>query len=88
RYVDARVRRGLLWCLKYTVIMPLATMARMAMLVLWKDNTTTGQLMVLELDFERPTATARLFPVRERLPSPHVVPGCTLSTTAASDDLL
>ncbi|MBB7369605.1 hypothetical protein HEM92_019340 [Escherichia coli] len=26
RYVVARVLRGLFWCLKYTVILPLATM--------------------------------------------------------------
>ncbi|EET3009832.1 conjugal transfer protein TraP, partial [Escherichia coli] len=42
RYVVARVLRGLFWCLKYTVILPLATMALMALFVLWKDNTTPG----------------------------------------------
>ncbi|MBB6933102.1 conjugal transfer protein TraP, partial [Escherichia coli] len=40
RYVVARVLRGLFWCLKYAVILPLATMALMALFVLWKDNTT------------------------------------------------
>ncbi len=30
RYVVARVLRGLFWCLKYAVILPLATMALMA----------------------------------------------------------
>ncbi|WP_284345770.1 conjugal transfer protein TraP, partial [Escherichia coli] len=44
RYVVARVLRGLFWCLKYTVILPLATMALMALFVLWKDNTTPGKL--------------------------------------------
>ncbi|EKJ6250445.1 conjugal transfer protein TraP, partial [Escherichia coli] len=39
RYVVARVLRGLFWCLKYIVILPLATMALMALFVLWKDNT-------------------------------------------------
>ncbi len=33
RYVVARVLRGLFWCLKYTVILPLATMALMALFV-------------------------------------------------------
>lgn len=46
RYVVARVLRGLFWCLKYTVILPLATMALMALFVLWKDNTTPGKLLV------------------------------------------
>lgn len=49
RYVVARVLRGLFWCLKYTVILPLATMALMALFVLWKDNTTPGKLLVDEL---------------------------------------
>ncbi|EEY5694897.1 hypothetical protein ERT75_21420 [Escherichia coli] len=48
RYVVARVLRGLFWCLKYTVILPLATMALMALFVLWKDNTTPGKLLVAE----------------------------------------
>ena len=50
RYVVARVLRGLFWCLKYTVILPLATMALMALFVLWKDNTTPGKLLVQETD--------------------------------------
>ena len=75
RYVVARVLRGLLWCLKYTVILPLATMALMALLVLWKDNTTPGKLLVQEIDFVRQTAPAGQFPVRECLPSLHDLPG-------------
>lgn len=63
RYVVARVLRGLFWCLKYTVILPLATMALMALFVLWKDNTTPGQLLVQEIDFVRQTAPAGQFPV-------------------------
>lgn len=47
RYVVARVLRGLFWCLKYTVILPLATMVLMALFVLWKDNTTPGKLLVV-----------------------------------------
>ena len=35
--------RTLFWCSKYTVILPLATMALMALFVLWKDNTTPGK---------------------------------------------
>ena len=53
RYVVARVLRGLFWCLKYTVILPLATMALMALFVLWKDNTTPGKLLVKEINFVR-----------------------------------
>ncbi|HEK5243504.1 conjugal transfer pilus-stabilizing protein TraP [Escherichia coli] len=75
RYVVARVLRGLFWCLKYTVILPLATMALMALFVLWKDNTTPGQLLVQEIDFVRQTAPAGQFPVRECLPSLHDLPG-------------
>lgn len=75
RYVVARVLRGLLWCLKYTVILPLATMALMALLVLWKDNTTPGKLLVQEIDFVRQTAPAGQFPVRECLPSLPDLPG-------------
>ena len=75
RYVVARVLRGLFWCLKYTVILPLATMAPMALFVLWKDNTTPGQLLVQEIDFVRQTAPAGQFPVRECLPSLHDLPG-------------
>ncbi|EAY3781848.1 conjugal transfer protein TraP [Salmonella enterica] len=75
RYVVARVLRGLFWCLKYAVILPLATMALMALFVLWKDNTTPGQLLVQEIDFVRQTAPAGQFPVRECLPSLHDLPG-------------
>ncbi|EEC7996251.1 conjugal transfer protein TraP [Escherichia coli] len=75
RYVVARVLRGLFWCLKYTVILPLATMALMALFVLWKDNTTPGKLLVQEIDFIRQTAPAGQFPVRECLPSLHDLPG-------------
>lgn len=75
RYVVARVLRGLFWCLKYTVILPLATMALMALFVLWKDNTTPGQLLVQEIDFVRQIAPAGQFPVRECLPSLHDLPG-------------
>ncbi|HCQ2553311.1 TPA: conjugal transfer protein TraP, partial [Escherichia coli] len=75
RYVVARVLRGLFWCLKYTVILPLATMALMALFVLWKDNTTPGKLLVQEIDFVRQTAPAGQFPVRECLPSLHDLPG-------------
>ena len=55
RYVVARVLRGLFWCLKYTVILPLATMALMTLFVLWKDNTTPGKLLVKEINFVRQT---------------------------------
>ncbi|MEH4758940.1 conjugal transfer protein TraP, partial [Escherichia coli] len=65
RYVVARVLRGLFWCLKYTVILPLATMALMALFVLWKDNTTPGKLLVKEINFVRQTAPAGQFPVSE-----------------------
>ncbi|EMO0730685.1 conjugal transfer protein TraP [Escherichia coli] len=75
RYVVARVLRGLFWCLKYTVILPLATMALMALFVLWKDNTTPGKLLVQEINFVRQTAPAGQFPVRECLPSLHDLPG-------------
>ncbi|EET4384958.1 conjugal transfer protein TraP [Escherichia coli] len=74
-YVVARVLRGLFWCLKYTVILPLATMALMALFVLWKDNTTPGKLLVQEIDFIRQTAPAGQFPVRECLPSLPDLPG-------------
>ncbi len=66
RYVVARVLRGLFWCLKYAVILPLATMALMALFVLWKDNTTPGKLLVQEIDFVRQTAPAGQFPGRHR----------------------
>ncbi|EGO0804509.1 conjugal transfer protein TraP, partial [Escherichia coli] len=65
RYVVARVLRGLFWCLKYTVILPLATMALMALFVLWKDNTTPGKLLVQEINFVRQTSPAGQFPVSE-----------------------
>ncbi|EHQ9014891.1 conjugal transfer protein TraP [Escherichia coli] len=65
RYVVARVLRGLFWCLKYTVILPLATMALMALFVLWKDNTTPGKLLVKEINFVRQTAPAGQFPVHD-----------------------
>ncbi|MEB6752968.1 conjugal transfer protein TraP, partial [Escherichia coli] len=42
RYVVAQGLCWLFWCLKYAVILPLATMALLALLVLWKDNTTPG----------------------------------------------
>lgn len=64
RYVVARVLRGLFWCLKYTVILPLATMALLALLVLWKDNTTPGKLLVQEIEFVRGRTPAGLYPVR------------------------
>ncbi|EAA8522744.1 conjugal transfer protein TraP [Salmonella enterica] len=75
RYVVARVLRGLFWCLKYAVILPLATMALMALFVLWKDNTTPGKLLVQEINFVRQTAPAGHFPIRECLPSLHDLPG-------------
>ncbi|MFP62457.1 conjugal transfer protein TraP [Salmonella enterica] len=75
RYVVAQVLRGLFWCLEYTVILPLATMALMALFVLWKDNTTPGKLLVQEINFIRQTAPAGHFPVRECLPSLHALPG-------------
>ncbi|STO41706.1 conjugative transfer protein [Escherichia coli] len=50
-------------------------MALMALFVLWKDNTTPGQLLVQEIDFVRQTAPAGQFPVRECLPSLHDLPG-------------
>ena len=50
RYVVAQGLCWLFWCLKYAVILPLATMALLALLVLWKDNTTPGKLLVQETD--------------------------------------
>ncbi|EFB4446992.1 conjugal transfer protein TraP, partial [Escherichia coli] len=47
------------------VILPLATMALMALFVLWKDNTTPGKLLVKEINFVRQTAPAGQFPVSE-----------------------
>ncbi|ECG3108115.1 conjugal transfer protein TraP (plasmid) [Escherichia coli] len=75
RYVVARVLRGLFWCLKYTVILPLATMALMALFVLWKDNTTPGKLLVKEINFVRQTAPAGQFPVSECRFSSSDLPG-------------
>ncbi|EMR8296378.1 conjugal transfer protein TraP [Escherichia coli] len=71
----AFVVRWLLWVVRFVVIWPLATMALMALFVLWKDNTTAGQLLVQEIDFVRQTAPAGQFPVRECLPSLHDLPG-------------
>lgn len=39
----AFVVRWLLWVVRFVVIWPLATMALMALFVLWKDNTTPGK---------------------------------------------
>ncbi|HFO5805992.1 TPA: conjugal transfer pilus-stabilizing protein TraP [Escherichia coli] len=71
----AFVVRWLLWVVRFVVIWPLATMALMALFVLWKDNTTPGQLLVQEINFVRQTAPAGQFPVRECLPSLHDLPG-------------
>ena len=71
----AFVVRWLLWVVRFVVIWPLATMVLMALFVLWKDNTTPGQLLVQEIDFVRQTAPAGQFPVRECLPSLHDLPG-------------
>ncbi|HAH2030687.1 TPA: conjugal transfer protein TraP [Escherichia coli] len=71
----AFVVRWLLWVVRFVVIWPLATMVLMALLVLWKDNTTPGQLLIQEIDFVRETAPAGQFPVRECLPSLHDLPG-------------
>lgn len=49
----AFVVRWLLWVVRFVVIWPLATMALMALFVLWKDNTTPGQLLVQEINFVR-----------------------------------
>ncbi|EMU7668783.1 conjugal transfer protein TraP [Escherichia coli] len=65
RYVVARVLRGLFWCLKYTVILPLATMVLITLFVLWKDNTTPGQLLMQEIEFVREVAPAGQFPVHD-----------------------
>ncbi|EHR8088050.1 conjugal transfer protein TraP [Salmonella enterica] len=75
RYVVARVLRGLFWCLKYAVILPLATMALMALFVLWKDNATPGKLLVKEINFVRQTAPAGQFPVSECRFSSSDLPG-------------
>ncbi len=44
RYVVARVLRGLFWCLKYTVILPLATMALMALFVFMEGQHHAGEI--------------------------------------------
>ncbi|EEU4687393.1 conjugal transfer protein TraP [Escherichia coli] len=75
RYVVARVLRGLFWCLKYAVILPPATMALMALFVLWKDNTTPGKLLVQEINFVRQTAPDGQFPVSECRFSSSDLPG-------------
>ncbi len=50
RYVVARVLRAVLfWCLKYTAILPLATMALMALFVLWKDTPRRGNYWLRRL---------------------------------------
>ncbi|HAW2653629.1 TPA: conjugal transfer protein TraP [Escherichia coli] len=64
RYVVACVLRGLSWCLMYTIILPLGTMALMALLVLWKDNTTPGKLLTQEIEYVRDRTPAGLYPVR------------------------
>lgn len=79
RYVVARVLRGVFWCLKYAVILPLATMALMALFVLWKDNTTPGQLLVQEINFVRQTAPAGQFPVSECRFSSSDLPGAEVN---------
>ncbi|EGM1627523.1 conjugal transfer protein TraP [Salmonella enterica] len=79
RYVVARILRGLFWCLKYAVILPLATMALMALFILWKDNTTPGQLLVQEIDFVRQTAPAGQFPVSECRFSSSDLPGAEVN---------
>lgn len=57
----AFVVRWLLWVVRFVVIWPLATMALMALFVLWKDNTTPGKLLVKEINFVRQTAPAGQF---------------------------
>ncbi|EGI17919.1 protein TraP [Escherichia coli M605] len=64
RYVVARVLSGVFWCLKYAVILPLATIALMALFVLWKDNTTPGKLLVQEIEYVRDRTPAGLYPIR------------------------
>ncbi|NWP89232.1 conjugal transfer protein TraP [Escherichia coli] len=63
----AFVVRWLLWVVRFVVIWPLATMALMALFVLWKDNTTPGKLLVKEINFVRQTAPARENLLQERL---------------------
>lgn len=62
RYVVVRLC-WLFWYLKYAVILPLATMALLALLVLWKDNTTPGKLLVQEIEYVRDRTPAGLYPV-------------------------
>lgn len=71
----AFVVRWLLWGVRFVVIWPLATMALMALFVLWKDNTTPGKLLVQEINFVRQTATAGQFPVSECRFSSSDLPG-------------
>lgn len=68
-YVVTCVPSHLFWWLKYTVILPLATMDLMALFVLWKDNTTSGKLLVQEIKFVRETTPAGQFPFSECQPS-------------------
>ncbi|ELD0487969.1 conjugal transfer protein TraP [Escherichia coli] len=75
RYVVARALRGLFWCLKYAVILPLATMVLMVLFVLWKNNTTPGKLLVQEINLVRQTAPAGQFPVSECRFSSSDLPG-------------
>ncbi len=53
------------WGIKYAVILPLATMALMALFIFWKDNTTPGQLLAEEIEFVRAIAPAGQFPVHD-----------------------
>ena len=71
----AFVVRWLLWVVRFVVIWPLATMALMALFVLWKDSTTPGKLLVQEIDFVRQTAPAGQFPVSECRFSSSDLPG-------------
>ncbi|HAG8449006.1 TPA: traI domain protein [Escherichia coli] len=52
----AFVVRWLLWVVRFVVIWPLATMALMALFVLWKDNTTPGKLLVIPDNSVQPGA--------------------------------
>lgn len=53
------------WGIKYAVILPLATIALMALFIFWKDNTTPGQLLAEEIEFVRAIAPAGQFPVHD-----------------------
>ncbi len=68
RYGVARWLCGVFWCLKYAVILPLATMTVMALFVLWKNNTTPGKLLVQEINHVREAAPAGKFLVEECRP--------------------